>query len=252
MSEEQTPQDRLFKYAQQYWIQLQEFVSNPQEAIDYLLKRVQTEHEIFKQKNLNIEFNQLYRQRFCEFVVHSHELITKNAKKSPSKSCSFTIPDEKENLEDILNETDFEETVEKRWTFVPDTPERYITSINDIVQQLTKSKAKIWTKHTYVSETTARRYIGEVQDGTVYHTEKRILDLHFRTYGNFQVRIVAEKHFPQGPFVYYVDVLENNKKIGEDRDKRDFLTEKNIEKFIEEKKKEFDLQYLQQKEEKDE
>ncbi|GEM_PF-7032251 len=249
MSAQKPPHDRLFEYAQKYWVQLQEFVDNSQEATDYLLKRVKAECEFLKSNESTVDFNQLYRQRFCEFVIHSHDLITKQVGNSPLKRCNFIVPDESENLEDILNETNFEETVEKRWAFLPDAPERYIKSINDIVKQLSKSKSKDWTKHTYVSETTARRYVGEVQDGTIYLTEKRILDLQFRTYGNFQVRIVAEKHFPEGPFLYYVDILENNKKIGEDRDQRNFVTEKKLEQFIEEKKKEFDANYLSQKEE---
>jgi len=246
MIEEDIPQDRLFDYAKKYWTRLAEFVENKNEIIDYLLRRAELQRNKVKHNGEYADLNKIYKQLFSEFVINSYHLITEKLEHAPSSRCVFLVPEEKDTLEEILKETDIEQTAQKSWQFIPDTPEKYIKSINDIVNQI--STAEEWTKNVYVSKTTAQRYIGKVDDGTIFLTEKRIMEIYFKSFLNINVRIIAEKHFPEGPLLYYVDIFQDKKQINKDRQKQQFLTEAALDNFVEYQQRAFDREYSQKEE----
>lgn len=233
-----TNPDELFNLAERYWTRLKEFVDNHATVSDYVLERAQKEYDA---AGKNGDFNELYKKRFTGFVMATHALIDERLHHASCSRCFFVVPTEEQTNNDIAKCVPLEKRLESVWSFVDDIPIKYINSINDIVAILVFKEE--WKVDSYTFEHIAKRYIGTAQDGKAFYTRKRMTDINYRAYGDTNVRLMATKHFPKGPFTYAQNIFVAGEEAVDERRNGTFLTEKNLEAFVSVQKKVMDTKY---------
>lgn len=238
MNDEKNKADEEFEKAQNQWNQLKEFVTNPQEVQEYLLTRIQLEQRFAKDNDF--EFNAQYKKRFAEFVGESYDLLQYKMKHSEAKKFNFQMPQESETLEEIVQSVNFKNTIDKRWLPLQENKEKYIKTINELLQGF-KTSTK-WEKDVYISELTAKRYIGDEDDGETHHIQKKITEFHYKTYGTYSVSIQVERNHPCGPFLVAARIFKNGA-LERDGVRVEQKAEQGIDEFVENQKQYFDANY---------
>lgn len=233
-----TNPDGLFHLAERYWARLKEFVDNHAAVSDYVLERAQKEYSAAGNKG---DFNELYKKRFAGFVMATHALVAERLHHASCSRCFFVVPTEEQTNNDIAKGVPLEKRLDSVWSFVDDVPIKYINSINDIVAILVFKG--MWQVDSYTFEHIAKRYIGTANDGKPFYTRKRQIDIHYRAYGDTNVRLMATRHFPEGPFTYAQNIFVAGEEAVDERRNGTFLTEKSLEMFVNAQKKVMDTKY---------
>lgn len=234
------PDDEMFDVAKNFWNRLQEFVDNHAEVSEYVLKRTYEEYTMNKLKEKGIDFNAFYKDVFSNFVLTSYALIRKRLYHAPSTRCLFRIPDDESMCEEIKSGVTLKDGLERKWDFIADVPEKYLTSLQDLVKNPLEEPE--WTKHIYVEERTVQRYVGAATDGQRFLLEKVVLDCYHKKFSNVLVIIQAKKFMPEGPFTYEFELRCGDKQF-KSIQRRLFATERTLDDFVALEMKRFDGEY---------
>ncbi|MBI4142013.1 hypothetical protein HY484_03755 [Candidatus Woesearchaeota archaeon] len=233
-----TNPDSLYSLATRYWNRLKEFVDNHGEASDYLLQRTQKEHQVLEN---SVDFNELYKKRFASFVMATHALIVEKLRHAPSSRGFFVTPTEESEKNDFLSGIHLEKHLNNVWMFKDDVPVKYVQSVNDIVRKLVFKNE--WKKDYYTLEHIAKRYACTANDGMPFYIRKKLFEVHYRSYGDIKVRIIASKTFPDGPFKFFQKMLVDDEEMSDEERKSAFLAEQNLDAFIRTHKKALDERF---------